>query len=147
MVSRTSPLPGQVLRAGELDEYDLDHSEPQTDIRDANLITSEVADKPGRHKIILDLDVPAQLIPSSTEGHFHLLIDHELSWEQYQRLLWTLADLDLVEEGYVSASVERGYSAVRLPWVRKGDCFCGDTECEHPSHKRTDDLEHQVANQ
>ncbi len=115
---KESPLPGQVLRDSPLAGYE--QLEATTaDVDAANIITSEVAGKPGRHKVVLDLDLPAKLIPSSTEGHFHLMIDKEMDWEDYQRLLWVLADLGIVEEGYASSSDERGYTAVRLPWIHK----------------------------
>lgn len=113
-----SPLPSQVTRVSDLNGYDSTESEV-SDLDSANIITSEVAGKPGRHKVVLDIDLPAKLIPSSTEGHFHLMIDKEMDWEDYQRLLWVLADVGIIEEGYASSSDERGYTAVRLPWVRK----------------------------
>lgn len=126
-----SPLPGQVLRDSPLAGYE--HIEAEVaDLDTANIITSEVRGKPGRHKPVLDIDLPVKLIPSSTEGHFHLMIDKEMDWEDYQRLLWVLADIGIVEEGYASASDERGYTAVRLPWISKdedlGDPF-GDCRC------------------
>jgi len=71
------------------------------------------------HKPILDIDFPAKLVPSSTEGHFHLYLDKELSWEQYEKLLRALADAGIIEQGYANASIERRYSAARLPWVKK----------------------------
>ena len=116
-----SPLPGQVLRKADLDAYPSNNDSPPTrDLDEANIITSEVEGS-DTHKIVLDIDFPAQLIPSSTEGHYHLIIDKELTWEQYERLLFTMADMDLLEEGYVSASHARGYTSVRLPWIKKGD--------------------------
>ncbi len=73
------------------------------------------------HRPVIDLDLPAQLVPSSTPGHHHLYIDKPMAWDVYMRLLVALADAGLVERGYVGATERRGYSAVRLPWVRKGD--------------------------
>jgi hypothetical protein len=70
---------------------------------------------------VLDLDLPAQLIPSSTPGHFHLYLDVELSHSTYMDLLTALAAAGIIERGYADASRERGYTAVRLPWVRKDD--------------------------
>lgn len=122
MTDREHPLPGQVLRNAEFLDYDEElHREPVADLAEAKILTSEVEGEPGRHKIVLDIDMPAKLIPSSTEGHYHLIIDHEISWPEYQRLLWVMADIELLEEGYVAASDKRGYSAVRLPWIKKGD--------------------------
>lgn len=125
-----SPLPGQVLRkfaskeeeeksSSQGDDYDSQAPEhPEVDIHKADLITSEV-EGGKKHKVILDIDFPAQLIPSTTPGHFHLYLDKELSWADYSDLLEVLGDLGIIETGYANASVNRGYSAVRLPWVKK----------------------------
>lgn len=86
----------------------------------ANLVTSLVADRAGRwHAPVLDLDFPAELVPSTTEGHFHLYLDHEIPEDRYFRLLDALADCGIIERGYASASKRRGFSAVRVPWVKK----------------------------
>jgi hypothetical protein len=87
----------------------------------ANLVTSLVANRTtGRwHAPVLDLDLPATLVPSTTEGHFHLYIDREVPESSYFRLLDTLADCGIIEKGYASASKRRGFSAVRVPWVKK----------------------------
>lgn len=89
----------------------------------ANLYTSEPADAvlraAGVHAPVIDLDFPCELIPSTTEGHFHLVMDRYVPWEAYKKLLAALADAGLVEEGYVRASIARGYSTARLPWVKK----------------------------
>lgn len=126
---RVLPLPGLVLQTVlHIDEpYDVesDHYRDRyttEDVDKAQVITSRVADSVSeseRHKAVIDIDLPAKLIESSTPGHFHLYIDHEMSWEAYANLLAALRDAGIVEPGYVSASIDRGYTAVRLPWVRK----------------------------
>ncbi len=75
----------------------------------------------GFHKPVLDIDFPAVLIPSSTVGHFHLYLDKIVSWENYVELLTALAKCDIIEQGYANVSIERGHTAVRLPWVKKPD--------------------------
>lgn len=70
---------------------------------------------------LLILNCKATLLPSSTEGHFHLFLDKEMSWKSYKKLLEILAQVTIIEEGYMRASVAREYSAVRLPWVKKGN--------------------------
>lgn len=72
-----------------------------------------------RHMLVIDLDVPAALIPSSTPGHSHLYIEARMTWENYANVLDALAYAGIVEPGYVDASKNRGFTAVRLPWVRK----------------------------
>lgn len=106
------------------------------DIEDAHVITSRVAgQRPPRdaaglndptvneqemlHKVVVDIDMPARLVPSSTPGHFHLYIDHEMTWRQYVQLLDALVEAGIVEPGYVKAAERRGFTAVRLPWITK----------------------------
>lgn len=84
----------------------------------ANIITSEVANST-LHAPVLDIDIPCALIPSSTPGHFHLLIEKPLSWRGYRRLLKALGRAGIVEHQFVKASLVRGYSSVRVPWVKK----------------------------
>lgn len=71
------------------------------------------------HKVVVDIDMPARLVPSSTPGHFHLYIDHKMPWHQYLQLLDALVEAGIVEPGYVKAAERRGFTAVRLPWITK----------------------------
>jgi hypothetical protein len=88
-------------------------------ISDAELIASLNAN--GKHRPLLDIDFPAAVIPSTTEGHCHLYIDKELEWKDYKKLLNILADLGIIEHGYRGASLARGYTALRLPWIKKNE--------------------------
>lgn len=116
------------LRAGLLEGYDINTGKTPspdvvTEIENANLLTSEL-DYPGAehlklHAPVLDIDYHAELIPSSTPGHFHLVLDKALPWDKYQKVMRALADADLIEPGYAGASSARGYSAIRLPWIKK----------------------------
>lgn len=87
------------------------------DIETAELISS--LSPTGMHRPLLDIDFPAVVIPSTTPGHGHLYIDKELSWKDYKKLLNLFADLGIIEHGYRGASLARGYSALRLPWIKK----------------------------
>lgn len=126
LTERSHPLPGQILRFCEFEGYQLtlviSKPEKACGLGDANIVTSEVADSGcygGLHRPVLDIDFPCKLIPSSTPGHFHLYMDRELSWHQYKKLLTVLAEVGLIESGYLRASLERCYTAVRLPWISK----------------------------
>lgn len=105
----------------EHDETDNDYDgthEAIENISDAHVITS--ADLlTGLHRPVLDIDFPAKLIPSTTPGHFHLYLDKPMSWGQYSRFLTALRHAGIIEPGYASASQEREYTSVRLPWIRK----------------------------
>lgn len=129
------PLDGQMLAYVDFkaDPPEGGYTRPSetADVEQANLITSKVAGQPepstdpwgdrARHKVVLDVDLPVTVIASSTPGHHHLFIDHEIDWADYVRLLEALAACGLVEQGYVNASTQRGYTSVRLPWVKKSD--------------------------
>lgn len=84
-----------------------------------NLVTSLTDPKERTHMPTLDIDVPVTLIPSSTQDHYHLYIDVEMSEEDYFKLLETLAEVGILEEGYVEASKKRGFSSLRLPGAKK----------------------------
>lgn len=91
----------------------------EADVKDANLITSEMTDMAGFHTLMIDLDVPATLVPSSTPGHTHLYVDVAMPWHRLSTLLVALADAGVVEEGYAAASIKIGRTALRPPWVKK----------------------------
>jgi hypothetical protein len=102
-------------------------------IEESNVVSSEICGRDarglaGQHTLMLDLDVPAVLIPSSTPGHSHLYVDFAIPWDRYEKLLRALADCGIVEPGYVFASIERKHTALRLPWVRKGDPVSSSSE-------------------
>ena len=83
--------------------------------------TSNVHDTGAKHAVVLDIDHPAWLVASSTPGHFHLYIDvpNGVPHNQYMDLLNTLSACGIIEPGYARASMQRGHSAVRLPWIKK----------------------------
>lgn len=90
----------------------------------ANLVSSNVPGKEGVHAPVLDLDLPAKLVPSSTPGHHHLYIDIEVEQDKYWNLLDALADCGIIERGYANASKRKGGTFVRVPgvikpWVKK----------------------------
>jgi hypothetical protein len=105
-------------------------SEPEY-LEEANMISSLIPNTcglnflPGKceggyHKVVLDLDVPHVVVPSSTPGHSHLYIDVDLKWEKYLKLLAALEDCGIIETGYFGVSMERRATHVRTPWTTKG---------------------------
>lgn len=98
--------------------------EATSDLEGADVASSLLANGWGgqRHLIALDLDVPAYLVPSSTRGHSHLYIDVPtgIEHEAYMALISLLAHLGVIEPGYANVSRQRGHTALRLPWVKKG---------------------------
>lgn len=65
------------------------------------------------HLPAIDIDMPIRCVPSKTEGHFHLFIEKELSWNQYADLLNTLERVGIVEPGYARAALAAGMTFVR----------------------------------
>lgn len=93
--------------------------EVTTDLLEATVISSVSTDDPDVHYPVLDIDVRAHLVPSSTSGHTHLYLDHPLTPDQLWKLCDVMAEVGILEPGYVSACKERGYTSVRLPWIKK----------------------------
>jgi hypothetical protein len=88
------------------------------DSHPANLVSSLCDD--GLHRPALDLDLSAQLVPSSTEGHFHLYIDSPgLTWPAYRRLLEALCEAGIIDDGYLAACIMRQQSLLRPQGVTK----------------------------
>ena len=109
------------MSSSSIPDYD-NIDTPTDDLKRADMVTSKIDDDSAgepQHKIILDLDYEVQVIPSSTEGHFHLYLDKTLPWSKYEKLLTVLGDLEVVEPGYARAAKRRKYTSVRLPWVKK----------------------------
>lgn len=79
----------------------------------ADVVSSELTD--GRHAPALDLDVPAWLVPSRTEGHSHLYIDVPCTWKQYRKLLKALRDCGIIEPGYYNMALKRRATHLRRP--------------------------------
>lgn len=87
--------------------------------KDYNLVTSKINQEGDLHAPCIDIDAPVMVIPSATPGHYHLYIDKQISWNDYQLLLHTLSSVGIVEEGYVKASVTNGFSSLRTPGTYK----------------------------
>jgi hypothetical protein len=84
----------------------------------ANLIGSETEES-GIHLPLFDIDYDAQLLSSSTPGHFHLYLNKPVEWDAYVRVLEALRDAELIEEGFCRNSIARGQAFLRTPDTRK----------------------------
>lgn len=84
----------------------------------SNLVSSRIKGS-DLHAPVLDLDFPARTWESSTPGHTHLAMDVAIPWRKYKKFLKAAAKAGIIEEGYYRASVDRGGSYLRLPWVKK----------------------------
>lgn len=90
-------------------------------IGSANIVSSNSTEHTGKHMVVLDIDHLAYLVKSSTPGHFHLYIDvpDGIEWGKYLTMLHAMASAGVIEPGYANAAEARGFSAVRLPWIKK----------------------------
>lgn len=121
---RENPFPGQVLGTADLASvnYPATPCELGTPLETSNVVTSRSSvDEDGTvwHKPVLDIDFPVRVAPSSTPGHFHLFLDREMTGDQFFELIDALNSADVLQSGYVEASMQRGFTAVRLPWIKK----------------------------
>jgi hypothetical protein len=112
-----------------------DSEEPQDDERhevdtidEANVVMSKRSGFKftANHALLLDLDVPAWLVPSSTPGHSHLYVDVSIPESKYFDLLDALADANVIQKQFAQFAKERGGTTLRLPWVKKGDAPAPD---------------------
>lgn len=94
------------------------HPISTADISESNVVTSRLRAN-DHHKVVIDLDMDAVLLPSSTPGHHHLIVDKTMPWADYKKLLGSLRDAGLIQEGYYKASINRGASVIRTPWTKK----------------------------
>lgn len=81
---------------------------------EANLILSSTTNG-NEHLPVFDLDFPCKLVPSRTEGHFHLYMNVPVEWEAFLKVLEAMVDAGLIEKGYYEASKTRGFTAARVP--------------------------------
>jgi hypothetical protein len=72
-----------------------------------------------KHYLMIDLDVPAFLVPSTHPGHSHLYVEQEIPWRDLEHLLRALAACGVIEQGYAAASIDRKSTTLRLPWIAK----------------------------
>ena len=73
------------------------------------------------HCIAVDVDMPAWLVPSTNENHYHLYVPLEIPEEDLFEWLDASAKIGLLEQGYVDACKARGMTTLRVPWLRKGE--------------------------
>lgn len=80
----------------------------------------DIAPPTQRHYILLDLDHEAELIPTSTSGHFHLYIKHAVTSVQLDKFVEVCEEIGLIQPGIKKGWKERGALCLRKPGVIKG---------------------------
>lgn len=117
---------GKITKWAEHSDAMLDDDRVVTDdITQANVVSSRQKSDlywgEQRHRVLLDIDIPAYLVPSSTPGHSHLYIDLAIGEEAYFDLLDALAKVGIITGAYAEASKRKGGTFLRLPWVKKSE--------------------------
>lgn len=110
-----------------LDDEELDEGQTLPDPGDwcneaeATLVTSRIADPWGGdwHMPVIDIDLPCAWVPSTDPDHGHLFINKSMTREALMKLLTVMEEVGIVQAGYVRAARARGYSAVRMPGLKK----------------------------
>lgn len=113
--------------------------------QDGLVISSQIRGGPQGHlhAPVIDLDLPAMLVPSATPGHHHLYLDVGMPWDDLVKLLNVMAEVGLVQPGYVAAAIARGATDVRAyphtkrrpapePAAPGPQCFRGSCTQESP---------------
>ena len=137
-MSHQHPFPGNELGIVDFTGEYLEEPPARrvtTDLNAANVMSSHFTET--LHRPVLDLDIGATLVPSTTPGHSHLYLDTPMSWERYEALLVALAAAGIIEPRYATMSIQRHASYVRLPWIRKER----PTMAKVPASQRLDPFE------
>lgn len=79
---------------------------------EATLVTSQIGGS-DKHICMFDLDLECELVPSVTEGHYHLYIYAAITWDHYQAILRAMRDAGLLQAGWVNNSIKRGAARLR----------------------------------
>lgn len=116
-------------RAGTSDKMaESDGRSPAASLPVTEVLDSHLADCPAdlhpselcHHMPMVDIDLQAVLLGSTTAGHHHLYVNHTVYWKDYKALLKAMAQVGLIEQGYCNVSIARGGTSLRAPWIRKG---------------------------
>lgn len=107
----------------------------------ANVVSSTTSERWWRFPVV-DLDFPHIYLPSDTPGHAHLYLDRRVHYVRVLALMTGLWAAGFIERGHWIGHLFRGYSAVRLPWVRKDARICaagrGGHGGQHRDHPPSD---------
>lgn len=90
---------------------------------DATLVTSLISigdpHPMSLHMPVIDIDLPCAWVPSTNEHHGHLYINQVVTFDGLVEILEVLEKHGIVQSGYRAAAEARGYSAVRVPGLKK----------------------------
>lgn len=105
------------LTADGSDKKTFDYDLVNCTKEESNLVGSLLLN--GNHRPVLDLDFDCQLIPSSTEGHYHLYINKEVEPARWEELVIALRNANILQPGFADGSIRCKQNTVRPPWIKK----------------------------
>ena len=77
------------------------------------------------HLPMFDIDYSAELIPSSTKGHFHLYLNRPITWYRYKKVLRAMWKAGLIEKGVYLGALHYKEVYLRKPGVKKHNWYRG----------------------
>lgn len=114
LIKSPTPDSGQIARLGGR-LVDCGFVAPSERERSVQLVKPDG----GAAATLFTLNVGAKLLPSSTEGHFHLYIDHETTWNKFLQLMGVMYAAGFLGLDYFQMCVQSEMSFVRKPGVTK----------------------------
>ncbi len=119
-------------RHGQMEERPIETSE-----HEAMLISSLCRE--GDHAPVLDIDFPAELIPSSTPGHFHLYLHKRMPWDTYKRLLVALRKADIIQNEWCEMSFKREATMALKPGIDRKEVSIKAEEVKASQNEKVQD--------
>lgn len=82
-------------------------------------LVRETAIRSDAETTVIFFTVPVNLIASSTPGHFHLYVEHEITWRKYRKFLLALQAAGIIGKDFADMSLKCKASYVRRPGIDK----------------------------
>lgn len=113
------PSDGKRLWESSQTNFETARELEEVGVEDAILMAAKTRDD--EYLFTLDLDMEAVLLPSTQEGHYHLLVNKTLNKKDYDYVMRALAQVGIIQNGWANAAQNSSFGAsLRLPWVKKG---------------------------
>lgn len=84
----------------------------------ANIMSSRGKD--GMNYLLLDIDDNAEVWPSTTPGHYHIVFKEPFNKRDFENVVETLHSAGIIARGNYNQYRTDGALYLRTPWVKKG---------------------------
>jgi hypothetical protein len=102
------------------DDYGEWATETWTKSQDGPMVSSKTnsqrsgfSGNPAIHYPMFDIDAPAALVPSSTEGHFHLYLSTPTTWRRYKKAMKAMAKAGMIDYEWWELAKRRKQAVLR----------------------------------